>query len=633
MKLFKRVLFAVVFAVLSGMILLYTIAFLDSLSLDEQRKNITIYDTNGDVMYESNFKKDMRWTAIQDIPTFVQQAFVSVEDKRFYYHAGFDPLRIGKALFSNIRSGSIVEGGSTITQQYAKNLFLTNDQTVSRKIQELYYSARLEMQYSKDEILEGYLNTVYFGHGIYGVNAAAQYFFDKSMSQLTIAETAMLVGIPNGPSIYSPFLHPDNAVAREHLILDVLHNNGTISEEEKEQAYAEPLKLSTQEIKKTNGMEQYYIDAVIAQINQMHIDLNQEINVYTYYDPSVQLSLFQAIKTHTSNDSDLEVAGIVTQPFTGNVLAVSGGKDYTISQYNRALHASRQAASTIKPLLYYCALQQGFTPSTQFLSQETTFKINNSDEYTPSNYDNKYPNRKISMINAIAMSDNIYAVKTHLFLGIDTLHQALLDFGVKQSVANPSEALGSVNMSIAEISKIYNTFASEGLYIEPSMIARIESKDEMIYERKIEPKRLLQRDETLVLNQMMTSTYDIRNKTVNFPSMYGSTPDVKVAVKSGTSDWDSLVMGFNPEYTVGIWSGFDDNRGLTKDYYSVSKGIFKDTFNTLYQNREEIWYQPSDNITAKTVDPITGEDSSDGSLYWYIKDNGNHITTPEKNED
>lgn len=633
MKLFKKILFSCVFIILGAMILFYTIAFFDKLAIDEQRKNITIYDVNGDVMYESNFKKDMKWTSLEDIPEFVQSAFVSVEDKRFFYHAGFDPIRIGKALLSNIKHGGIVEGGSTITQQYAKNLFLTNDQTVSRKVEELYYAARLEMQYSKEDILEGYLNTVYFGHGIYGVNAAAHYFFDKEMSQLTIAETAMLVGIPNGPSIYSPFLHQENAIKREHLILDVLYNNAEISKEEKEQAYAEPLVLSKQEYKKSNGMEQYYVDAIITQLNQLHVDLNQEINVYTYYDPSVQLALFQAIQSHTSSENDLEVAGIVSQPFTGNIMAIAGGKDYTLSQYNRALYSSRQAASTIKPLLYYCALQQGFTPSTQFLSQETTFKINNSDEYHPSNYDNKYPNRKISMINAIAMSDNIYAVKTHLFLGIDTLHQALLDFGVKQSVANPSEALGSVNMSVAEISKIYNTFASEGLYIEPSLISHIESKDKTLYKREIEPKRLLQRDETLVLNQMLTSTYDIKNKTVNFPSMYSNVPKVKVAVKSGTSDWDSLVMGFNPEYTIGVWSGFDDNRVLTKDYYNVSKGIFKDTFDTLYQNKDEVWYQPSDQIVEKTVNPISGEEQKDGSVYWYIKDNNNHIQAPESNDD
>ena len=224
------------------------------------------------------------------------------------------------------------------------------------------------------------------------------------------------------------------------------------------------------------------------------------------------------------------------------------------------------------------------------------------------------------MINAIAMSDNIFAVKTHLFLGLDTLDHALKDFGVTQSEPNASEALGCVNMSVTQLSSIYNTFASEGLYIEPSMISKITSKEKTLYERKIEPKRLLQRDETLILNQMLTATYDVKNKTYGLPSMYGSNPQVKVGVKSGTSDWDSWVMGFNPEYTIGIWSGFDDNRDLGKEYYMVSKNIFKQTFDTLYEHKDEVWYQPSDNIVIRKVNPITGENSSDGSLYWYLKE-------------
>ena len=247
----------------------------------------------------------------------------------------------------DLKHGSIVEGGSTITQQYAKNLFLTNEQTISRKIEELYDSARLEMQYSKSEILEGYLNTVYFGHGVYGINAASHYFFDKEMKDLTTAQVAMLIGIPNGPSIYSPFLHPDNAIAREKLILNILYENELISKAEYDKSVKEPLALSTKEDIQTSGIEQYYIDAVISQLNSMHINLNQEVAVYTYYDPDAQKALSNAIKVNTSADNDLEVAGTITQPFTGNILAIAGGKDYTISQYDRAMYSSRQIASTV----------------------------------------------------------------------------------------------------------------------------------------------------------------------------------------------------------------------------------------------------------------------------------------------
>lgn len=619
MNRFKKFIFAMVFIMVTLITGIYTYALFDRLSLDEQRKNITIYDVNGDILYESNFKKNMKWTDIDDIPTFVQDAFVSVEDKRFSYHAGFDPIRIAKALGTNLLHGTISQGGSTITQQYAKNLFLTNEQTVSRKIHEFFYAARLEMQYSKKDILEGYLNTIYFGHGVYGVSAAADYFFDKKLNQLTIAETAMLIGIPNGPSIYSPFLHKDNALKREHLILDVLEHNHVITSEEKKKAYAEPLKLSTDVNIKTYGIDEYYIDAVIQELDKLHVDLSKEVHVHTYYDPDVQLKLQEAVNKNVDMNDELEVAGIITQPFTGNVMAMVGGKDYTISQYNRAIYSSRQVASTIKPLLYYCALQQGFTPATQFTSQKTKFMITDTEEYSPSNYGNVYANGKISMINAIALSDNIYAVKTHLFLGVDTLHNALLDFHIRQSNPNPSEALGTVNMSLLELSRIYNTFASEGLYTKPALIDQITSGNETIYKRDIAPKRLLQRDETLILNQMLRSTFDIRNHTYTFPSMYGHEPDVTVAAKSGTSDWDSLVMGFNPEYTIGIWSGFDDNRPLNKKYYTVSKNIFKDTFNGLYEHSSGVWYQPSDNLEVRHVNPVSGQEESNGSIYWFKK--------------
>lgn len=619
MKKTLHILGHITLAGLSFLILLYSYAFLDRLELDEQRSNITIYDVNGEVMYESNFMKDMSWTDISQIPKVIQDSFVSVEDKRFYNHLGIDPIRLGKALITNMKSQDIIEGGSTITQQYAKNLFLTNEQTVSRKVQEFFYATRLEMQYGKDEILEGYLNTIYFGHGVYGIKSASSYFFDSEMEDLSIAQLAMLIGIPNGPSIYSPYISMQNATNRQKLILEVLFNNNVISEDEYNNALQEKITLANHD-NDMQGYDEYYINAVLDDLNnRSDIDMSKEVHVYTYYDPSIQDALQRAITTSIPMNSELETAGVVVQPFTGNILAIAGGKDYTLSQFNRAVYSQRQVASTIKPLLYYTALLQGFTPSSTFISQPTTFQLDNNTEYSPENYNSNYPNREISMINAIAMSDNIYAVKTHLFLGINTLHQALLDFGITQSEPNPSEALGTVNMSILELSKIYNTFASEGLYIEPSFISKITSDDDIEFERKIEPKRLLERDETLVLNQMLTATYDAKNMTYSYPTMSGYAPNVKVATKSGTSDWDSLVVGFNPEYTVGIWNGFDDNRDLGKENFDIGKAIFQKTFNSIYQTKNGSWYQPSDNIIPKFVDPVSGLESSTGSEYWYLK--------------
>lgn len=607
-----------------SLFLFYTVAALTPLELDSKKERFTIYDIHNNVLYETNFKKELTWTPIEEVPERVKQAVVAVEDKRFYKHHGFDLIRITKALISNLSAGRVVEGGSTITQQMAKNLFLSNEQTLTRKIEELFYAARLEMQYDKEAILEGYLNTLYYGHGVYGIKEAAAFFFGCTMEELDTAQLAMLIGIPNGPSLYSPLINEENARSRQAVILEVMTNAGLISAEEMERAKAETLIYNEDHHENTHAA--YYIQAVIDEVNAMvsrgEISLKEGGNIYTYYDPEVQKKLVDSFRNNIDLNDELETSAIIMQPFTSNILAIQGGKDYTITQYNRSIYAHRQVASTIKPLLYYTALESGFTPATTLMSTPTTFKIDSQSEYAPTNYNELYPNREISMINAIAMSDNIYAVKTHLFLGMDTLDNAIKAFGIMNSQPVPSLALGTVDMSLLELSTIYNTFASCGLYLKPAMISTITNHyNNVIYERNTQAKRLMNLDSTLMMNQMLTATFDLKNKTVNFPTMYGSEPKVKVGAKSGTSDADSLVIGFNPDYTIAVWSGFDDSRPLNKEYYNISKRIFQSTFNALYDEEEEAaWYQPTNTLTQRRVDPITGKDSLLGSIYWFKKE-------------
>lgn len=600
------------------LLLIYTYALCAPLQLDEQRHHITLYDRNGKIFYESNFGEAMEWTAIEDIPQRVQQAFVQVEDRRFYWHIGFDPIRMLAAFRNNLNSGGVLQGGSTITQQYAKNLFLTNEQTLQRKIEEFFYAARLEMQYGKQDILEGYLNTLYFGHGVYGVKEAASYYFNAELDDLSAAQLAMLVGVVNGPGAYSPYLHYENAVSRQRTILQVFYESGLINETEYETAKQEELILQDHSSDTTeDDIRSYYIDAVLSQINTMGLQ-QEQLDVYTYFDPAASRALYQAIEENTDSESELQVSAVMLEPFTSHTLAMAGGRSYTESQYNRALLSKRQIASTVKPLLYYCALRQGFTPSTTFTSQPTTFQLGNNETYAPGNYSDQYPYKDISMINAIAMSDNIYAVKTHLFLGEETLQSALAQYGL-QAEANASLALGTVNLSTMELASIYNSFASEGLISEPQLIASIQSGDEILYEDESELKQLLRRDETLMLSQLLTATYDQKNTTYAYPTMLGSAPKVKTAVKSGTSDWDSLVAGYNPQYTLAIWTGYDDNRILEKDDLFHARKIYQSTFDTLYENHEGPWYLISDSLEEKKVDPISGKESSSGSVYWYKK--------------
>ena len=607
------------FAFLTFFLLIYTYALFAPLKLDEQQQQITLYDCNGEVLYESNFGENSEWVPIDDIPQEVQDAFVAVEDKRFYNHFGFDPIRLVKAAQNNLFSAGPLQGGSTITQQFAKKLFLTNEQTFTRKIEEFFYAIRLEMHYNKKDILEGYLNTLYFGHGVNGIKEASSYFFGKEMEDLTTGELAMLVGIVNGPSAYSPYIDYENAKQRQQTILQILYEQEVITKEAFTDATQEELVL----IDHTNDSEQddirsYYIDAVLQEIAAMNLTADH-LNVETYFDPDASQALYQGIQEEMGEDSEMQVSAVMFTPFTNQVIAMAGGTSYTNTQYNRALYTKRQVASTIKPLLYYCALCNGFTPSTTFVSQPTTFQLSDGETYAPSNYGDLYPYKEISMINAIGISDNIYAIKTHLFLGEETLQQALAQYGIPAE-ANASLALGTVSMSSYELGSIYNSFASEGLYASPQMIKRIESDGQILYHDDTQMKQLLHRDETLVLSQLLTATYDQKNKTYSYPSLTGSAPTTKTAIKSGTSDWDSLVAGYNPQYTLVIWSGYDDNRTLNSDDQSHAKKIFQNTFNLLYDDHDGPWYLPSSAIEEKVVDPVSGKSSAQGSVYWYMRD-------------
>ena len=608
----------ILFILVSAILLIYTYALIAPLSLSEQRHHITLYDRNGDILYESNFGEDMKWTDLEDIPQQVQDAFVAVEDRRFYLHMGFDPIRIVSALRNNMHSDTL-QGGSTITQQYAKNLFLTNEQTLQRKIEEFFYAVRLEMHYSKADILEGYLNTLYFGHGIYGISEASSYYFGKDMDELSAGELAMLVGVVNGPGAFSPYLHYENAISRQQTVLQVLKDEQVIDEAAYEEAMNEELViLDHRDDEQEDDIRAYYIDAVLAELSAMNLTKDQ-LDVYTYFDPQASRALYLSLQENLGSDSEMQAAAVILEPFTDHILAMAGGKSYTESQYNRALHAERQIASTIKPLLYYCALQQGFTPSTTFISQPTTFQLGDNETYAPGNYGDQYPYREISMINAIGMSDNIYAVKTHLFLGTQTLQHALAQYGITAD-DNASLALGTVSLNVCELASIYNSFASEGLYAQPQLISGIRSKETWIMQDETQMKQLLKRDETLMLSQLLTATYDPKNITYAYPSMLGSAPDVPTAVKSGTSDWDSLCAGYNPQYTLVIWSGYDDNRTLEKADMSHARKIFQATFDRLYEGREGPWYERPDTLEERRVDPVSGEPSSQGSAYWYKKE-------------
>ena len=493
-----------IFICITGYLSLYVYAkYIDVLPIDKAN-SFYLYDMNNNI-YTSNHNKE--WVSLENISPYLINATISIEDKNYYKHIGFDYLRIIKALFVNLKSGKTLQGASTITQQYAKNLFLDFDKNWSRKIEEAWLTIRLESNYSKDEILEGYLNTINYG-GVFGIENASKYYFNKSAKDLNLAEASILAGIPKWPSVYSPLNHEKAAKKRQLTILNSMVKNGYITESDKENAYSVNLTYNGYEEQNNLVTLMYYQDAVMKELESItsipaSFLKTGGLKIYTNLDMNAQTILEESIKNNIK-DENLQTAIVVTEPKTGKIIALAGGKDYSKSQYNRAISSKRQVGSTMKPILYYAALENGFTPSTTFTSEETTFVFSEDQTYSPKNYNDKYANKSISMASAIAYSDNIFAVKTHLFLGEETLVDMSKRVGIKTSLSSiPSLALGSMEINILEMMTAYNTFANEGAKNDLYLINRIEDMyGNVLYEKKDYSEQVLNKSLVYVLNDI-----------------------------------------------------------------------------------------------------------------------------------
>lgn len=575
---------------------------------------------------------------------YIINATISIEDKNFYNHSGFDYLRIMKAMLINIKNRKTLQGASTITQQYAKNLFLDFDKTWGRKIEEAFLTIRLEAHYSKDEILEGYLNTINYG-GIFGIENASKYYFNKSSKELTLAEASILAGIPKSPSNYSPTQNPEAAKNRQYLILDAMVKNGYITENEKETAYETELTyIGTTEREKLSTV-MYYQDAVlqelksIASIPKSFLETGG-LKIYTNLDINAQQILENQIKEKLSNNEELQIASVLMNPNNGNIIAITGGRDYNTSQFNRVTNAKRQVGSTMKPLLYYTALENGFTASTTFTSEKTIFTFSENKTYSPSNYNEKYGNKPISMAAAIAYSDNIYAVKTHLFLGEENLVDFSKRVGIEEELqAVPSLALGTNEIGILDMMQAYSTFASEGYKVIPHFIERIEDMNgNTLYEFIAPNENILNKNTVYILNELLTNSYSKEFIDYNYPTCINIAPKASktYAIKTGTTNTDHLIFGYNKDAILGIWMGYDDNRPTAVSDGTIMKNIWIDTMENYLKDKDNNWYKTPENVVGVLVDPISGEPATETSthkkIFYYIKGTQPYSTNQDLEE-
>ena len=631
MKAFKKffkinIILLIIFVI--SIISLYVVAYFSPVLDIKTTGQYYIYDDNGNIVYQGSGTS--KWVDLDDISDNMKNAIISIEDKNFYKHKGFDFLRIIKTLFLNVKNKQIVGGASTISQQYVKNLYLDFDKNWSRKLEEAWLTLKLEMHFSKDEILEGYLNTINFGQGNYGIENASEYYFNKSAKDLTMEEAMILAGIPKSPSNYNPISSYDNAIDRAKIVAASMVNNNYISEDDKNNLFSNTIDIYGK--KEDNGLSNvmYYQDAVkdeLESINSVPKKLIETggLKIYTSLNIKAQEYLEEAIKNNM-NESDMQVASILVDPHTGNIKALVGGIDYAKSQYNRALYSERQVGSTMKPLLYYAALENGMTGASTFLSEATTFMFSDNQSYSPQNYNEKYANKEITMAAAISYSDNIYAVKTHLFLGEETLVNTAKRMGIEKDL-DPiaSLPLGTNELSMIDFARAYTTLASGGFKRDLSFINKVEDlHGNVLYEKKQRNEQVLNGNYTYILNELLTSTYNSAFKDYSNPTIMSLASKIsrKYAMKTGSSGTDYWMIGYNPDALMLVWNGYDDNKEVEVKDNTISKNIWVDTIEKYLSDKESNWYETPSNVVAVPLDAITGQEAKDQNhmfIYYFVK--------------
>ena len=525
----------------------------------DRQPSITYLDRNG-ALIAVRGSQHAPPADLDALPDYVPAAFVAIEDRRFYHHPGFDPVGMLRAISANMRAGRVVQGGSTITQQLAKNLFLTPDQNMKRKVQELMLAVWLEMKFSKKEILALYLNRVYFGAGAYGIEAASQRYFDKSARQLTVGEAALLAGLLKAPARYSPVSERERAATRATVVLNEMEDAGVITAEQRAAAVVEPVRVS-----RTLATQhaQYFVDWLDREVRSLVGDPTEDLIVETTLDLTLQTAAERAVRRIIERDDSkgVEQAALVALDGDGRVRAMIGGASYADSQFNRATEARRQAGSAFKPFVYLAAVEAGYTPETPVVDEP--IRIGN---WSPRNYSGGNVGQT-TLANAVAQSINTVAASIADQIGRDSVARAARRLGITSRIGlEPAMALGAVEVAPIEMAQAYDAFANGGRKVTAYGISRIRTpQGRVIYQRAAREERALQVISNPMLyymNQMLRGV--VTSGTGRSAAIGGR----DLAGKTGTtSDYkDAWFVGYTGGFVTAVWVGKDDNsamRGVT----------------------------------------------------------------------
>lgn len=611
MKQFCKILFLGLLCLSFSVLVL--LLYLRSQPLPEAfvKQTTTIYSATGEVLDTMHRGVNRIVVPLEDMAPTLIDATIAIEDRSFREHYGFDWKRLAMAAYVDVINMEMQQGASTITQQLARNLYLTLDKTWERKIKEALLAIQLELNYSKDEILEMYLNQIYYGHSAYGAQAAAQTYFGKDVKDLSLAESALLAGIPKGPSYYSPFVHFERAKNRQKLILNAMERDGLITAKQAEQAYAEEIKLRERSKEQAAEFAPYFRD-YIANLVQNTYGIDEEVfvhgglKIYTTLDPAMQKKAEEIIERVLPADNpDLQVSLVAMDPATGHIKAMVGGRDYKKSQYNRVL-AKRQPGSAFKPILYLTALQNGFTPLTMMKSEPTVFTYDQNKQYIPRNFGNRYAHKMINMREAIKTSDNIYAVKTIEFLGPQKVAEQAKKLGISSNItAVPSLALGTSPVSPLELNTAYGAIVNKGELVQPIAITSIEdSQGNVLFQEETVKTRVADPVSSALLVNMMQSVFE-RSGTGYRVVHELNRP---VAGKTGSTDVDAWLSGFTPQLVATVWVGYDKNQlvdDVTEGY--LSKKIWAQFMESALQDQPPALFDMPPGVVSVYIDPASGK--------------------------
>jgi penicillin-binding protein 1B len=560
--------------------------------------------------------------SIDQVPRHLIHAVLAAEDHRFYTHKGMDPKGILRAIYTNLRHVSIRQGGSTITQQLAKNYFLTPKRTFIRKLKELFMSLTIEVMYEKNEILEIYLNEIYLGQkasvAINGIGEASFFYFDKPVSNLSLVEAATLAGLIRGPNHYSPYVDKDRCQKRRNSVLNAMFEQGWISDEELKTAL--PLPVEAVGYASYGKKAPYFMDYLSDQLTVLYSpqDLSSlGLSIYTTLDTQVQLAAENALKRgldsleksnpllhRTAHQKQLQGAVIVMQPKTGYILAMVGGRNYSLSQFNRITQARRQPGSAFKPLVYLSGLNK-FTPASLLSNEPKVYEVDGK-EWKPQNYEPMVEER-VRLRDALARSINLATVDLAMQVGIDEIISTVDKFGFSTPLKPyPSIALGSFEVIPLELARAYCPFAADGVLSYPLALKEVLDENGVVIERRhVSIQQVTTPEKAFIMSSLLQSVVEYGTAS----SLKKMGIDFPVAAKTGTtSDYrDAWFVGYTPDILALIWVGFDDGASIQASGSRAALPIWAELMNALPQYVSGGWFRMPPGVVKRVICSESGQ--------------------------